>query len=169
MLDNTVVRYDKQSYDDMDKDDKEDMKQCKVAWERRLQLERRKQAIETQADGGHSKRRKECNFLTHLNCSYGEEAVNVMLMAVQLAHNVVQQTTIEFYHCRKNPCAWLAQKETMHMFDENEHAQLPDEDRPPNNIRCKKCTTKCSYTSTRVQLGLVLQSGFRNALRMGLE
>jgi hypothetical protein len=138
VLDNTVVRYDKQSYDDMDKDDKQDMKQCKVAWEKRLQLERRKRAIETQADGGHSKHRKTCNFLTHLNCPDGEETGKVTLMAVQSADVVSQQPTVECYHCRQDPCVWLAQKETMRMFDENEHAQLPDEDRPPNNIRRKK-------------------------------
>jgi hypothetical protein len=31
MLDNSVVRYDKQSYHEMVKDEKEDVSQCKVA------------------------------------------------------------------------------------------------------------------------------------------
>jgi hypothetical protein len=37
MLDNNVVQYGKQSYNDMVKDEEEDMKQCKVAWNRKLQ------------------------------------------------------------------------------------------------------------------------------------
>jgi hypothetical protein len=36
VLDSAVVQYNKHSYDDMNKDDKEDMKQCKVAWDRKL-------------------------------------------------------------------------------------------------------------------------------------
>jgi hypothetical protein len=45
---------------------------------------------------------------------------------------------VECYHCWENPCVWVAQKETMHMFDKNEYGELASEDLPPNNIRRQK-------------------------------
>jgi hypothetical protein len=73
MLDNTVVRYHKQSCSDMVKDEGEDMQQCMVAWNRKLDIERRKRAMDKPADSGHSERMKERNFLTNLNFREREE------------------------------------------------------------------------------------------------
>jgi hypothetical protein len=148
MLDNNVVRYDKHSYNGMAKDEEEDMKQCNVAWDRKIQLEKRKRSITTQADGGHSKRSKAHNFLTHLDSREVEEdgsGVEPLMAGSNLTVSSdpgedpeVQQPTVECYHCRDDPCVWLTQLDTMRMFDENEHAHLPAGDKPPNNIRRKK-------------------------------
>ena len=131
MLDNTVVCYDKESYHEMVKDEGEDMKQCEVAWNRKLDIERRKQAIEKPTDGGHSERRKERNFLTNLNFQEREEMErgtndddNQPLMAGSSLTKPVpeDEETEECYHCRQTPCVWVAQEENMRLFDENEHS-----------------------------------------------
>ena len=41
-------------------------------------------------------------------------------------------------HCGGDVCVWFEKKGIMEAFDENEHGHLPDDDKPPNNIRRKK-------------------------------
>jgi hypothetical protein len=148
MLDNTVVRYDKESCGDMTKDESEDMEKCTVAWNRKLDIERRKRAIEKPADGGHSDRRKDRNFLTNLNFEEREQLEKgtndedikpLMAGSSSTKPNPdEEEETVECYHCRQTPCVWVAQEENMRLFDENEHAHMTSEDLPPNNIRRKK-------------------------------
>jgi hypothetical protein len=148
VLDNTVVHCDKHSCSDMVKDEGEDMKQCMIAWNRKLDIERRKRAIKKPADGGHSERRKECNFLTNLNFREREEMergtndddINPLMAGSSLTkpNPAKEEEMAECYHCRQTPCVWVAQEENMRLFDENEHAQMTSEDLPPNNIRHKK-------------------------------
>ena len=41
-------------------------------------------------------------------------------------------------HCREHAWVWLENKGILEGYDENEHGNLPDQDKPPNNIHRKK-------------------------------
>jgi hypothetical protein len=45
LLDNTVIRFDKQSYVEMEKDGSKDLLQCEVAWGRKIEMELKKRGI----------------------------------------------------------------------------------------------------------------------------
>ena len=151
MLDNNVVRFDRQSYNEMEKNEKVDMAQCEIAWGKKIALEIKKREMEKQANEGKAKRRK-TNFLTHLDFWEKEdeketinnmelkpdEAVSGYAISTVAKAPAVEEASEECYHCREEPCVWVAQKEAMKRFDASEHAHLPVGDLPPNNIRRKK-------------------------------
>ena len=52
MLDNNVVRFDRQSYNEMEKNEKVDMAQCEIAWGKKIALEIKKREMEKHATEG---------------------------------------------------------------------------------------------------------------------
>ena len=67
--------------------------------------------------------------------------------------------------CRESPCVWVGQRDVMVIFDEMEHAHLPQEDLPPNNIRRKKVYRQMTL---HIQEGQV-QKGVRPVLPACVE
>ena len=41
-------------------------------------------------------------------------------------------------YCNEYPCVWEKKEGEMRLYDECEHGHFPVEDKPPNNIHCKK-------------------------------
>jgi hypothetical protein len=71
----------------------------------------------------------------------------------------------ECVECRESPCVWVGQRDVMILFDEMEHAHLPQEDLPPNNIRRKKVYRQMTLF---IQEGQV-QKGVRHVLPACVE
>ena len=71
----------------------------------------------------------------------------------------------ECVHCSENPCVWETQRDKMILYDELEHANLPEEDLPPNNIRRKKVYRQMTL---HIQEGQV-QKGVRHVLPKCVE
>jgi hypothetical protein len=51
---------------------------------------------------------------------------------------VEEEVTKECKECCEEPCVWIAQRDAMIDFDDDEHSHLPEGAGPPNNIRRKK-------------------------------
>ena len=154
MLDNTVIRFDPNSYNEMEKDDKKDLESCKTAWLKKLRCELAKRGIERADDGTYAKRTHNDSY--HGNYGVGEKengkimngsdtkkfkiAVNNEsgLVKVENEERVVKVSGDDCVHCGEDPCVWLVRKGVMILFDENEHGHFPYEDKPPNNTRRKK-------------------------------
>jgi hypothetical protein len=72
-------------------------------------------------------------------------------------------------YCGEGPCVWLLSMENMKLYDESEHRSLPEEDKPPNNIRRKKVYRQMFLSmndgpigcGVRVQLPKCVEEGAR--------
>ena len=195
LLDNTVIRFDNQSYAEMEKDKKKDLIQCEVSWKRKLDTEMEKRGItrvgnalvkykrwkavhkrdsngnESSWIGEDSKKHEDtCKTVKGEEGVEGKENEKPVVQVEGTGEEKVSATTVteewnECVGCGENPCVWVAQKDEMILFDEMEHAHLPEEDLPPNNIRSKKLYRQMTL---HIQEGQV-QKGVRHVLPACVE
>jgi hypothetical protein len=162
MLDNQTIRFDPHSYHEMEKDNKKDLVQCQAAWLKKLRVELHNRGIHKQDDGSYKRRKT----VTNLHDAGGDKA-NMEAMngnglndepfkngsVYQIKREIkreedngkenavneeVVKNDVACKHCGGDVCVWFEKKGIMEAFDENEHGHLPDDDKPPNNIRRKK-------------------------------
>jgi hypothetical protein len=190
LLDNDAIRFDKESYNEMEKDGAKDLLQCEVVWDRKIESELAKRGS-TKVDNAFVKYKKKKKWTTAFgNCmEYNgthEKGVNSKkLPSVMKAETVTKELSGEWVagkvpeeqpveepeveneckHCCEQPCVWVAKKEDMIFYDESEHGLLPKEDLPPNNIRHKKLYRQMTL---HLQDGVV-QKGVRHELPTCVE
>jgi hypothetical protein len=190
LLDNRVIRIDNQSYAEMEQDKKKDLVQCEVSWKKNLDNEMKKRGItrtddalvktkkwktvhkrdnkgnesswtgaemENSKDGGKTVKGEEEGEETN----EGEKPV-VQEDSKKEAKEPEDESDEwqECAECRETPCVWMARREEMVLFDQMEHAHLPEVDLPPNNIRRKKLYRQMTLI---IQEGQV-QKGVRHVL-----
>jgi hypothetical protein len=156
LLDNTTIRFDKESYKEMAHDRKEDLEQCEVAWGRKLDCELKKRGL-TKAKGKPVKYTKYCTEFVidtsgdkennGMNEGMREKRIETTVKKEEMPEEVSKDMALAEVpfekeevceYCGEKPCVWVAKKHDMVFYDLNEHAHLPEEDLPPNNIRRKK-------------------------------
>jgi hypothetical protein len=203
LLDNGVIRFDKESYDGMDKDSKKDMLQCEKAWGDKIDMELKKRGItkvgsrfvkykkwstvyrynrtdgdkENKMGGGDKGHEGNSNGVVpavkkELLPEDKEKKIlvaergpaKIQVEVEEPVEDPVEEVT-ECVDCCESPCVWLAKKEDMIFFDECEHGHLPENDRPPNNIRRKKLYRQMTL---HIQNGVV-QKGVRHELPKCVE
>jgi hypothetical protein len=194
LLDNAVICFDKQLYEEMEKDGSKDLLQCEVAWGRKIDMELKKQGI-TKIDNCLVKLKKKKKWSTVFEIDKENAGVNggqedeKKLPATVKEEKVPEKTSDEWVaekdpvglpvevpveeeeekeecaHCCEEPCVWISKKDDMILFDECEHADLAQEDMPPNNIRRKKLYRQMTL---HMQDG-VMQKGIRHELPKCVE
>jgi hypothetical protein len=164
LLDNNAIRFDEESYDEMEKDGPKDLLQCEVAWEHKIESELKKRGI-TKVENSLVKYKKkkwstvfgsnrENNGMVvkgvdgeNLPPVVKKEKVTKESLEEWVAGKEPEKLPVdvpvveaekEYKHCCEQPCVWIAKKEDMIFYDKSEHGLLPKEDLPPNNIRRKK-------------------------------
>jgi hypothetical protein len=188
LLDNSTIRFDKDSYDEMEQDREKDLDQCEVAWGRKMDSELTKRGITKVAQkfvkykkwstvyeiNKNKKDRKGMDNGMKLKAGKAikeeeedaktkDETLKTDELDVTESLAEVQvpvEESRECEHCCEQPCVWWAKKEDMIFCDTSEHAHLPQEDLPPNNIRRKKMYRQMTL---HIQEGHV-QKGVRHAL-----
>jgi hypothetical protein len=194
LLDKDAIRFDKESYKEMEKDGAKDLLQCEVAWDRKVESELAKRGI-TKVNNAFVKYKKKKWTTVFGNCTRDyngthEEGVDSnKLPSVVKEETVTKESSEEWVagkvpeeepqeepveepevekeceHCCEQPCVWVAKKEDMIFYDESEHGLLPKEDLPPNNIRRKKLYRQMTL---HLQDGVV-QKGVRHELPTCVE
>jgi len=175
MLDNTVIRFDPSSYDEMNMDNKKDMENCKTAWLKKLRCEWKSRGIERDDYGAIVKRQKTSTYHDDLEKEekvYVKEEKEKKPAAkedIEKRTSVEESTDsalvkqeekervaigeVECMHCREAPCVWLEKKDLMSVIDQHEHRNLPDVDKPPNNTRRKKVYRQMTYIMNNGPMG----------------
>lgn len=152
LVDAKRVRVDERSYFEMDKqDDSGDLRSCERAWKKtefkrvsetayeKTPSKRSKIGNDEPADNKENKRENE-NDLD--DTSSDEETVVYAEKGMgKFAFEVKEVEKIKDSHCKfcdDDPCVWLAKKEDMLNYDDDEHGMMDYEDWPPNNVRRRK-------------------------------
>jgi hypothetical protein len=189
LLDNSTIRIDKDSYTEMDKDNKADLVQCEVAWDRKVEKELKKRGIlkvgtrlvkhrkwntvenlrDLVEDVVDTKENTDPNVADEVKKEGEVEKTTKKCGAVdepteglpvEASMNEPGDEPEECAECGEYPCVWLSKEHDMIFFDQVEHEHLPQEDMPPNNIRRKKLYRQMTL---HIQAGQV-QKGVRHEL-----